>query len=81
MLRALLNSGCTKSIILKKLTLPKVRTRLSKKDCRTYETYGGHFTSSSVALVAFRQVEFNKNKDLSINFKFQVNEVNKSKDS
>ena len=58
-----------------------MQTRLNEKDCCTYETYGGHFTSSSVALVAFKLVEFNKNKDLLINYKFQVDKVNKSKDS
>ena len=41
--------------------------------------YGGHFTSSSIASVVFRQVEFNKNKDFLINYKFQVDKVNKSK--
>ena len=59
MLPPLLDLGCTESIILKKLTLPKGQTRLTKKDCCIYKTYGGHFTSSSVALVAFRLVEFN----------------------
>ena len=81
MLRALLDSGCTKSIILKSFTSPKARTQLSKEDCCQYETYGGHFTSSSIASVAFRLIEFNKNKDLLINYKFQLDEVNKTKDS
>ena len=81
MLRALLDSGCTKSIILRDFTCPKERKLLSKEDCCRYETYGGHFTSNSTANVAFRLVEFNKNKDLLINYKFQVDEVNKSKDS
>ena len=31
--------------------------------------------------MAFRLIEFNKNKDLLINYKFQVDEVNKTKDS
>ena len=81
MLRALLDSGCTKSIILKSFTSLKKRKLLSKKDCCRYGTYGGHFTSNSTANVAFRLVEFNKNKDFLINYKFQVDEVNKSKDS
>ena len=80
MLCALLGSGCTKSIILKKFTLPKAQTRLNEKDCCTYKTYGGHSASSSVALIVFRLVEFNKNKGLLINYKFQVDKVNKSKD-
>ena len=81
MLRALLDSGCTKSIILKSFTSPKARTQLSREDCCRYETYGGHFTSSSIASVAFKLIEFNKNKDLLINYKFQVDKVNKTKDS
>ena len=81
MLRVLLDSGCTKSIILKKFTSPKAQTRLSDKDWCWYETYGGHFTSSSVALTVFILVEFSDNKDLLINHKFQVDEVNNSKDS
>ena len=81
MLRALLDSGCTKSIILKSFTLPKARTQLSKEDCCQYKTYGGHYTSSSIASVAFRLVEFNKNKDLLINYKFQLDKINKTKDS
>ena len=81
MLRALLDSGCTKYIILKSFTSPEARTQLSKEDCCRYKTYGGHFTSSSIASVAFRLVEFNKNKDFSTNYKFQVDKVNKSKDS
>ena len=81
MLRVLLDSGCTNSIILKSFTSPKTRTQLSKEDCCRYKTYGGYFTSSSLASVAFNLVEFNKNKDLLINYKFQVDKVNKSKDS
>ena len=81
MLCALLDLVCTKSIILKKFTLPEAQTRLNDNDCCIYQTYGGHFTSSSVALIAFGLVEFNKNKDLWINYKFQVDEVNIQKNS
>ena len=55
-LHVLLDSGYTKSIILKKFTSPKAQTRLNKKDCCTYKTYVDHITSSSVALIAFRLV-------------------------
>ena len=34
-----------------------------------------------MALMAFRLVEFNKNTDLLINYKFQVDKVNNTKDS
>ena len=59
MLRALLDSGCTKSIILRDFTCPRERKLLSKEDCCRYETYSGHFTSNSTANMAFRLVEFN----------------------
>lgn len=64
MLQALLNSGCTKSIILKKFTSPEAQTRLSDKACCQDEIYEGHFTSNSMAMIVFRLVEFDKNKDL-----------------
>ena len=48
MLRALLDSGCSKSIILKSFTTPKNRKKLKEKEQIRYKTYGGHFTSSSV---------------------------------
>ena len=79
--RALLDSSCTKPIILKCFISPSERKLLSKRGCCRYEKYGDHFTSNSTASVAFRLIEFNKNKDLLINYKFQVDEVNKSKDS
>ena len=40
-----------------------------------------HFTSIYVALIAFILVGFHKNKDLLITYKFQVDNVNKQKDS
>ena len=43
--------------------------------------YGGHFTSSDVASVALKFIEFNKYKEKLINYKFQVDENNRSKDS
>jgi len=45
-LRGLLDSGCSKSIVLKKFTSRETRVKLSKKDCIKYETYGGYFRSS-----------------------------------
>ena len=68
MIQALLDSGCTKSIVLKSFTCPKERKLLSKKDCCHYETYRGFFTSNFTANVAFRLIEFHKNKDLLINY-------------
>ena len=80
-LRAVLDAGYTKSNTLKKFTLPKMWTRLKEKDCCWYKTYTCYFTSSSVASIVFRLVEFNKSKGLIINYMFQVDKLNKSKDS
>ena len=59
----------------------KKRTQLEEKDQIKYETYGGHFTSSAVASVFLKFIEFNKYKEKLINYKFQVDENNRSKDS
>ena len=53
MARALLDSGCSKSILLKKFTSKKSRSALSAKDRTVYQTYGGEFVSKSTASVAF----------------------------
>ena len=81
MLRALLDSGCSKSIILKQFTSKQRRKYLDEKDHVTYKTYGGYFTSSAVASVPFKLIEFNTYKDKLINYKFQVDSVQRSKDS
>ena len=81
MLQVLLDSGCIKSILLKSFTLPKARTQLSNGNYWQYKTYGVHFASICIASVGFRLVEFNKNKDLLIKYKFQVDKINKTKDS
>ena len=80
-LRALLDSGCSKSIILKKFTCNSNRRRLDEKDHIKYETYGGYFTSASVASVAFKLIEFNTYKHKLINYEVQVDETQRSKDS
>ena len=74
-LRALLDSGCSKSIILKKFTCNSNRRRLDEKDHIKYKTYGGYFTSASVASVAFKLIEFNTFKHKLINYKVQVDET------
>ena len=73
MLRALLDSGCSKSIILKKFTERKRRIELKDKDKVEYATYGGKFQSTSTASVGFKLIEF-ANKQ-TINYKFQVDEL------
>ena len=59
MLRALLESGCTKSKVQIKFTLTETQTRLNDKDCCPYEIYGGHSTANSVTMIACRLVEIN----------------------
>ena len=81
MVRALFDSGCSRSIILKKFTCKSKRTKLEEKDQVHYETYGGHFTSTAVASVALKFIEFNKYREKLINYNFQVDEYNRSKDS
>ena len=45
------------------------------------KVYIASFTSSYVVTIASRLVEFDKNKDLLINFESQVDKVHNSKDS
>ena len=81
MVRAMFDSGCSKSIILKEFTAKKRRTLLSQKEQVRYETYGGKFVSKSTASVGFRLVEFAKNNDVKIEHEFQVDEQQKSRNS
>ena len=80
MARCLLDTGCTKSIILEEFTEKNRRTKLSKEKSTTYQTYGGKFTSSSTASVGFRMIGF-ENKKQTVEFEFQVDSVGKSKTS
>ena len=72
-LRGLFDSGCSKSIILKKFTYKEQRRRLANRNRTTYQTYGGEFTSKSEADVEFRMVEFSNSKR--VEFTVQVDEV------
>lgn len=74
-LQVLLDSGCSKSIILKKFTCNSNCRRLDEKDHIEYEAYGGYSTSASVASVAFKLIEFNTYKHKLINYKVQVDEI------
>jgi hypothetical protein len=79
MLRALLDSGCSKSIILKQSTKKKQRTKLMGRDRLEYATYRGKFQSKSSASVGFKLIEFaNKQR---IDYKFQADELQSSKES
>jgi hypothetical protein len=72
MLRALLDSACSKSIILKEFTEKKRRNKLMGRDRVEYETYGGKFQSKSSASVGFKLIEFANKQQ--IDYKFQVDE-------
>ena len=78
MARCLLDTGCTKSMILKKFTDKKRRNKLSKEDTVEYETYGGKFKSSMTASVGFKMVEFQQHKNQTIEYLFQVDETSNS---
>ena len=71
-LRGLLDSGCSKSIVLKQFTTKKKRVKLNPKDCIKYETYGGYFRSDSEATVDVSLVEFTKFKHKVTPFLCQV---------
>ena len=66
-LRGLLDSGCSKTIVLKKFTNKYSRNKLNEKDCVKYETYNGYFRTESKAQLQLRLVEFNKFKN-KVNF-------------
>ena len=75
MARCLLDTGCTKSMILKKFTSKKRRTKLSDKDSIKYLTYGSSFMSSMKASVGFKMVEFESQSNNTIEYQFQVDET------
>jgi hypothetical protein len=64
MARCLLDTSCTKSMILKKFTEIKRRNKLSKEDTIEYKTYG---KSSMSASVGFKMVEFQRHQNHSSN--------------
>ena len=75
MARCLLDTGCTKSIILKKFIDKKRQTKLSDKDSIKYQTYGSSFKSYMTASVGFKRVEFETQKNNTIKYEFQVDET------
>ena len=79
MARALLDTGCSKSIILKEFTRRERRIELDAENQKVYRTYGGQFVSKSKASVGFRMVEFERNNNITIEHEFQVDKVHKSK--
>ena len=66
-------------MILKKFTDKKRRTKLSDKDSIKYLTYGSSFKSSMTASVGFKMVEFESQKDNTIEYEFQVDETSDPK--
>ena len=79
MARVLLDSGCSKSLILKEFTGRKERTELPKKKQITYQTHGGDFVSKLEASVAFCLIEFENDNNITIKHNFQVNKMHSSK--
>ena len=75
MARCLLDTRCTKSMILKRFTDKKQQTKLSDKDSIKYETYGSSFKSSMTASVVLKMVEFEKQKNNTVKYEFQVDET------
>ena len=73
MVRALFDSGCSKSIILKKFTESKRRTKLKPRDHIRYTTYGGTFNSTAKASVGLRFIEFEEKGKQTVEHEFSVN--------
>ena len=75
-LRGLLDSGCSKTIVLKKFT-----TNLNKDSKAVkYQTYGGQMTSKATSNVEMKLIEFSSSKTRT--FLCQVNgEINATKAS
>ena len=63
MVRALLDSGCSKTIVLKEFTQKKRRKVLPPEEHIKYKTYGGYFRSRLRASIQFKLVEFETYKD------------------
>ena len=61
-LRVLLDTGCSKSIILKKFTDSKRWTKQSKGEQVRYITWGGSFDTHCKASVGFQLLKFNKSE-------------------
>ena len=73
MLRALFDSGCSKSIILKKFTESKRRTKLKPRDHIRYTTYGGTLNSTARASVGLQFIEFEERGKQTIGHELSVN--------
>lgn len=79
MARGLFDSGCTKSIVLKKFTKGKLG-RLRKNQRTSYSVGGGGtFVSDSSTELELKFVEFSNSKR--IEYQFQVDSTTSSKDS
>jgi len=81
MCRALLDSGCSKSLVLKKFTDKKLQSESTDEDCTVYKTHSGKFVSNSAASLAMRMVEFENNSNITIEHKFQVDKITDPKKS
>ena len=46
-----------------------------------YKTYGGYFTSNTVASISFKLIEFNSYKNKLINYEVQVDSVQRRKNA
>ena len=72
MVRDLLDTGCSKSIILKEFTKKKQRNRLKWRDKVQYQIYGCVFSSNSKESVGFNLIEFKEQRNQTVEYKFQV---------
>ena len=75
-MQALLDTGCSKSIILEEFLSKKQRASMDRSKKTQYLVYGGTFETSAAASVGFRLPEFELNKDITIERKFDVDSTN-----
>ena len=77
--RCLLDTSCTRLMILKNFTDPKQRTNLSQSNTIEYERYDSTFKLSMTASIDFKIVEFEQHKHQTVEFEFQVDETSNPK--
>ena len=75
MVRVLLDTGCSKSTLLKHFTKYEQQTKLSNEEKITHKTYNGKFTSGSATSMGFRLIKFENNCDVTVEYLFQVNKM------
>ena len=72
----LLDTGCSKSITLKEFLSKKQQASMDRSKKTQYLVYSGTFKTLAAASVGFRLLEFELNKDITMEHKFEVDSTN-----